>query len=149
MQGFEGTKERIKQMFDKIELSVSSYDTAWVAMVPSPDSPQDPCFPQCIHWLMENQLNDGSWGLPNRPSWLVKDTLSCTLASVLALKRWGIGEEQMHKGKFSLPSFLLLPYISLVYTAQVFFFLSQASNLLNQTLFRLMMGSNIRLLALM
>ncbi|KAK3220893.1 hypothetical protein Dsin_014863 [Dipteronia sinensis] len=85
-------------MFDKIELSVSSYDTAWVAMVPSPDSPQYPCFPECMIWLMQNQLHDGSWGLPDRPSWLVKDALSCTLASVLALKRWGIGEENMNKG---------------------------------------------------
>ncbi|KAK1577799.1 hypothetical protein Q3G72_024934 [Acer saccharum] len=93
----ERSKERIKKMFDKIELSVSSYDTAWVAMVPSPDSPQDPCFPECMSWLMENQLHDGSWGLPDRPSWLVKDALSCTLASVLALKRWGIGEENMNK----------------------------------------------------
>ncbi|KAK9266673.1 hypothetical protein L1049_005509 [Liquidambar formosana] len=29
---------------------------------------------------------------------LVKDTLSSTLACVLALKRWGVGEEQMNKG---------------------------------------------------
>ncbi|XP_031283334.1 ent-kaur-16-ene synthase, chloroplastic-like isoform X2 [Pistacia vera] len=94
----ERTKERINKMFDKVDLSVSSYDTAWVAMVPSPDSPQAPCFPQCINWLLDNQLHDGSWGLPQRPSLLVKDALSCTLASVLALKRWGIGEEEMNKG---------------------------------------------------
>ncbi|KAJ0042978.1 hypothetical protein Pint_18083 [Pistacia integerrima] len=91
-------KEKIKKLFDKIDLSVSSYDTACVAMVPSPDSPQTPCFPQCVNWLLDNQLHDGSWGLPQRPSWLVKDALSCTLACVLALKRWGIGEEQMSKG---------------------------------------------------
>ncbi|XP_044468247.1 ent-kaurene synthase, chloroplastic isoform X3 [Mangifera indica] len=93
-----GTKERIKKIFYNTDLSVSSYDTAWVAMVPSPDTLQSPCFPQCINWLLDNQLQDGSWGLPQRPSWLVKDALSCTLASVLALKRWGIGEEQMSKG---------------------------------------------------
>ncbi|KAK1575940.1 hypothetical protein Q3G72_009632 [Acer saccharum] len=98
MQGFESSKERIKRLFDKIELSVSSYDTAWVAMVPSPDSLLDPCFPECINWLMDNQLHDGSWGLSDRPSWLVKDALSCTLATVLALKRWSVGEEQMNKG---------------------------------------------------
>ncbi|KAK2654429.1 hypothetical protein Ddye_014285 [Dipteronia dyeriana] len=95
---FESSKERIKKLFDKIELSGSSYDTAWVAMVPSPDSPLDPCFPECINWLMDNQLHDGSWGLSDRPSWLVKDALSSTLATVLALKRWSIGEEQMNKG---------------------------------------------------
>ena len=32
-------------MFDKVELSVSSYDTAWMAMVPCPNSPQAPFFP--------------------------------------------------------------------------------------------------------
>ncbi|KAH9677048.1 Ent-kaur-16-ene synthase [Citrus sinensis] len=85
-------------MFDKIELSFSPYDTAWVAMVPSLELPQAPCFPQCINWLLDNQVNDGSWGLHNRPSWLVKDAVLCTLACVLALKRWGIGEEQMNKG---------------------------------------------------
>lgn len=98
LQQLNGTKERIKKIFYNTDLSVSSYDTAWVAMVPSPDTLQSPCFPQCINWLLDNQLQDGSWGLPQRPSWLVKDALSCTLASVLALKRWGIGEEQMSKG---------------------------------------------------
>ncbi|KAJ0098868.1 hypothetical protein Patl1_20768 [Pistacia atlantica] len=70
-----GAKEKIKKLFDKIDLSVSSYDTACVAMVPSPYSPQTPCFPQCVNWLLDNQLHDGSWGLPQRPSWLVKDAL--------------------------------------------------------------------------
>nr|APR63757.1 hypothetical protein [Populus tomentosa] len=95
---FHGTKERIKKMFYKIELSVSSYDTAWVAMVPSPDCPETPCFPECTKWILENQLGDGSWSLPHRHPLLVKDALSSTLACILALKRWGIGEEQINKG---------------------------------------------------
>ncbi|GLU05094.1 hypothetical protein SLE2022_222130 [Rubroshorea leprosula] len=95
---FEGIKERIKKMFDQIDLSVSFYDTAWVAMVPSPNSPQTPCFPQCLYWLLDNQLYDGSWSLPNRHPLLTKDAISSTLACVLALRRWGIGEEQMKRG---------------------------------------------------
>lgn len=95
---FEGTKERIKKIFDQIELSVSSYDTAWVAMVPSPTSPQNPCFPACLNWLLDNQLSDGSWGPPNHHPLLTKDTLSSTLACILALRRWGVGEQQMTKG---------------------------------------------------
>ncbi|PIA38079.1 hypothetical protein AQUCO_02800016v1, partial [Aquilegia coerulea] len=94
----EGTKERISQMFNKIELSVSSYDTAWVAMVPSLNSPASPYFPECLSWLLENQLSDGSWGLTDRHPLLVKDTLASTLASILALKRWNIGEEHVNKG---------------------------------------------------
>lgn len=85
-------------MFNKVELSVSSYDTAWVAMVPSQSSLREPLFPQCVKWLLENQLSDGAWGLPHRHSLLVKDALLSTLASVLALKQWNVGEEQINKG---------------------------------------------------
>ncbi|CAM8931103.1 unnamed protein product [Rhodiola kirilowii] len=85
-------------MFDKVELSVSAYDTAWVAMVPSPTSPNKPCFPQCLNWLLNNQLFDGSWGINPHEPMLVKDMLSSTLACVLSLKKWGVGEEQMNKG---------------------------------------------------
>ncbi|XP_038689056.1 ent-kaurene synthase, chloroplastic-like isoform X4 [Tripterygium wilfordii] len=95
---FQETKERIKKMFDKTELSVSAYDTAWVAMVSSPNSRQAPCFPECVNWLLDNQLSDGSWGLPPHHPLLVKDALSSTLACLLALKRWGLGEQQMTKG---------------------------------------------------
>lgn len=100
----EGTKQRIKTMFDKVELSVSSYDTAWVAMVPCPNTPQAPFFPQCVNWLLDNQLHDGSWGLPNRDPFLVKDALLSTLACILPLKQWGVGEEQMNKGLFFIES---------------------------------------------
>ncbi|KAF5184196.1 Ent-kaur-16-ene synthase protein [Thalictrum thalictroides] len=85
-------------MFNKVEISVSSYDTAWVAMVPSKDSPGSPYFPQCINWLLENQHPDGSWGLPRHHRLLVKDTLLSTLASILALKTWNIGEDHVNKG---------------------------------------------------
>nr|ASJ80909.1 ent-kaurene synthase [Camellia sinensis] len=95
---FDGPKERIKKLFNEVQLSVSSYDTAWVALVPSPNSFGTPCFPECIGWLLDNQLSDGSWGLPHRHPLLIKDALSSTLASILALKRWGVGEEQINKG---------------------------------------------------
>ncbi|GKV06797.1 hypothetical protein SLEP1_g18638 [Rubroshorea leprosula] len=69
-----------------------------VAMVPSPNSPQTPCFPQGLYWLLDDQLYDGSWSLPNRHPLLTKDAISSTLACVLALRQWGIGEEQMERG---------------------------------------------------
>ncbi|XP_028773298.1 ent-kaur-16-ene synthase, chloroplastic-like [Neltuma alba] len=94
----EGTKEKIKKMFNKVELSISSYDTAWVAMVPSINSPNVPFFPECVNWLLENQLFDGSWGLPGHDPLLLKDALLSTLASVLALKQWGVGEQQTTRG---------------------------------------------------
>ncbi|CAL5405014.1 unnamed protein product [Camellia sinensis] len=95
---FDGTKERIKKLFNEVQLSVSSYDTAWVALVPSPNSFGTPCFPECIGWLLDNRLSNGSWGLLHRHPLLIKDALSSTLASILALKRWGVGEEQINKG---------------------------------------------------
>ncbi|GMH02876.1 hypothetical protein Nepgr_004715 [Nepenthes gracilis] len=95
---FEDSKETIKKLFDKVELSVSAYDTAWVAMVPSPNSPGRPCFPGSINWILENQQRDGSWGLPDRHPLLIKDSLMSTLACVLALRRWCVGEGQMTKG---------------------------------------------------
>ncbi|CAJ2659138.1 unnamed protein product [Trifolium pratense] len=95
---FEDTKERIKNMFNKVELSISSYDTAFVAMIPSSASPHAPFFPQCLNWLLDNQLLDGSWGLPDRHPLLINDALLSTLACILALKQWGIGEDKMNKG---------------------------------------------------
>ncbi|XP_045799668.1 ent-kaur-16-ene synthase, chloroplastic-like [Trifolium pratense] len=95
---FEDKKERIKNMFNKVELSISSYDTAFVAMIPSSASPHAPFFPQCLNWLLDNQLVDGSWGLPDRHPLLINDALLSTLACILALKQWGIGEDKMNKG---------------------------------------------------
>lgn len=97
------TKERIRKLFNNVELSVSSYDTAWVAMVPSPNSTKSPCFPDCLNWLMDNQLDDGSWGLHHHPQ-SSKDTLSSTLACILALKRWNVGNYQINKGLHFLES---------------------------------------------
>ncbi|KAK1397770.1 Ent-kaur-16-ene synthase protein [Heracleum sosnowskyi] len=96
--GNERRKERIRSLFNKVELSVSTYDTAWVAMVPSPHHSQAPCFSRCVDWILDNQLSDGSWGLPQQSIRLIKDDLSSTLACILALKRWGVGEEQINRG---------------------------------------------------
>ena len=98
MQSIDETMERIRKLFHEVDCSVSSYDTAWVAMVPDPHSSKAPLFPKCINWIIGNQLHDGSWTLPHRHPLLLKDVSSSTLACVLAPKTWGIGEEQMHKG---------------------------------------------------
>ncbi|CAN1852503.1 Ent-kaur-16-ene synthase, chloroplastic [Linum perenne] len=105
-QGIDETRDRIKKLFDdksKIQLSASPYDTAWVAMVPSPaNSLVKPCFPECVNWILDNQRDDGSWGLnfgdinESSSNLLVKDTMSSTLACILALKRWGIGDQHIH-----------------------------------------------------
>ncbi|PKA52242.1 Ent-kaur-16-ene synthase, chloroplastic [Apostasia shenzhenica] len=88
----------VKESLFKVELSVSSYDTAWVAMVPSPGFVNTPCFPECVDWMIDNQLPDGSWGLPHHDPFLIKDILSSTLACILALSRWNVGEEHVKRG---------------------------------------------------
>ncbi|KAL0312162.1 UNVERIFIED_CONTAM: Cis-abienol synthase, chloroplastic [Sesamum radiatum] len=59
---------------------------------------KQPCFPQCLDWIMENQNPDGSWGLqcPAHPL-LVKDSLSFTLACLLALRKWDVGPQLVQR----------------------------------------------------
>ncbi|KAH9310980.1 hypothetical protein KI387_026015, partial [Taxus chinensis] len=48
---------RVRRLFSEIEsrqTSVSAYDTAWVAMVPSMENSQSPQFPQCLRFIREN-----------------------------------------------------------------------------------------------
>jgi halimadienyl-diphosphate synthase len=62
-------------------ISPSAYETAWVAMVRDPRSPQSLAFPDSLTWLLRTQQRDGSWGPPAPFSILP------TLAAVLALKK--------------------------------------------------------------
>lgn len=89
---------RIKRMFSEIkniQTSASAYDTAWVAMVPSLDNSQQPQFPQCLSWIIDNQLSDGSWGVPHL---IIKDRLCHTLACVIALRKWNAGNQNVETG---------------------------------------------------
>lgn len=83
---------------DENKLPVSSYDTAWVAMVPSQNGSKQPLFPECLDWIMENQQPDGSWALDPTHPLLVKDSLSSTLACLLALHKWDAGDQLVNKG---------------------------------------------------
>jgi hypothetical protein len=104
----DGTGEmerRIRdQLLDPDAASPSPYDTAWVAMVPSSSSPpRAPRFPRCLDWILRNQNADGSWrpkldGAGAVDPSLVKDALSSTMACVLALTTWGVGDRHVKKG---------------------------------------------------
>ncbi|CAN1223527.1 Ent-kaur-16-ene synthase, chloroplastic [Linum perenne] len=101
LQQHRGQEEkRVRKMKElllrkEVDISVSPYDTAWVSMV---GNGTDPRYPQSLRWVMENQLSDGSWASHPSDPLLVKDSLSSTLASVLALRRWGVGDQLIHRG---------------------------------------------------
>jgi hypothetical protein len=78
-------------------ISVSPYDTAWVALVPALDGSGGPQFPKSLQWIIDNQLPDGNWG---EPDLLLGFDRACnTLACVIALKTWGCGAENVERGK--------------------------------------------------
>lgn len=94
MRNKENPKEvlvnNIKQVLNKLgdsEMSVSAYDTAWVAKIPDAKDPSVPMFPQCLKWLQNNQNKDGSWGNRLNPEYYY-DKIICTLAVVISLKIW-------------------------------------------------------------
>ncbi|KAH7437474.1 hypothetical protein KP509_05G074100 [Ceratopteris richardii] len=90
---------RVKAMFQNMnlgEVSLSSYDTAWVALVPSLHDPRIPQFPQCLDWIERNQLPDGSWG--DKEMFLAFERVCNTLACVVALKTWNRCRWGVQKG---------------------------------------------------
>ncbi|RCV43020.1 hypothetical protein SETIT_9G262400v2 [Setaria italica] len=77
------------------EISVSAYDTAWVALVPKLDG-EGPQFPATVRWIVDNQLPDGSWGDPALFS--AYDRMTNTLACVVALTKWSLEPEKCKTG---------------------------------------------------
>jgi hypothetical protein len=78
------------------EISISAYDTAWVALVKKTDGDKGPQFPSSISWIVHNQMSDGSWG--DEAYFMLQDRMINTLACVIALKSWNTHEEKCEKG---------------------------------------------------
>lgn len=81
---------------DDGEISVSAYDTAWVALVEDMNKAGTPQFPSSLQWIVDNQLHDGSWG--DNKIFLAHDRILNTLASVIALKSWNVHPVKMERG---------------------------------------------------
>ncbi|MED6221373.1 Gly-Xaa carboxypeptidase [Stylosanthes scabra] len=78
------------------ELTMSSYDTAWVGLIEDVNGGNVPQFPSCLEWIASNQLPDGSWG--DAHFFSPRDRLLNTLACVIALTKWNLHPEMCHKG---------------------------------------------------
>lgn len=93
-------------------ISVSPYDTAWIAIIKNIDGHDTPQFPSSLDWIVRNQLPDGSWGDAN--FFCASDRLMNTLACVIALRLWNVHGHKTIKGQFSmLKSNLLYSMIGL------------------------------------
>nr|QIA61387.1 terpene synthase 2 [Chiococca alba] len=84
------------QSMDDGEISMSAYDTAWVALVEDINGSSYPQFPMSLEWIANNQLPDGSWG--DGSIFSVHDRIISTLGCVLALKSWNMHPDKSEKG---------------------------------------------------
>lgn len=79
------------------KISISAYDTAWVALVEDVNGTGSPQFPSSLEWIANNQLEDGSWGY--KEIFSVHDRIISTLACVIALKSWNLHLKKCNKGR--------------------------------------------------
>ncbi|KAK9924707.1 hypothetical protein M0R45_033061 [Rubus argutus] len=79
-------------------VSPSPYDTAWLAMIPNPQVPDQPLFRGCLDWVLRNQKPGGFWasGTTNMMSSI--ESLTATLACIVALTTWNVGHTAIQKG---------------------------------------------------
>ncbi|KAL2535657.1 Ent-copalyl diphosphate synthase [Forsythia ovata] len=78
------------------EASVSAYDTAWVALVEDIGGSGEPQFPSSLDWVVNHQLDDGSWG--DMATFTAHDRIINTLACVVALRSWNMHPDKSEKG---------------------------------------------------
>ncbi|KAG8375379.1 hypothetical protein BUALT_Bualt10G0093900 [Buddleja alternifolia] len=89
----------IRSMLSTIEdgrISVSPYNTAWVALIKDIQGRDIPQFPSSLEWIAQNQLPDGSWG--DEHVFCAYDRLLNTLACVVALRSWNVHADKSEKG---------------------------------------------------
>ncbi|XP_058202818.1 (E,E)-geranyllinalool synthase-like [Rhododendron vialii] len=98
-------REEIFSTFDVYNsfVSASVYDTAWLAMIPA-ENPNKfeqccgPMFKGCLEWVLNNQKEEGFWGERYMNGLPTIDSLPSTLACIVALKKWNLGDTNINKG---------------------------------------------------
>ncbi|EEF40889.1 Alpha-bisabolene synthase, putative [Ricinus communis] len=79
-------------------IAASAYDTAWLAMVPNNSDPSQPMFMNCVNWVLINQKEVGFWGEGDGHGMPTIECLPATIACMIALKKWNIGQTMINKG---------------------------------------------------
>lgn len=100
-----------KEMFSNQEFNtfvtpISAYDTAWLAMISYNNQEEainghsfsGPMFKSCLNWILNNQNEQGFWGESNGENLPTIYALTATLACMIALKKWNVGETNIKKG---------------------------------------------------
>ncbi|KAL3675072.1 hypothetical protein R1sor_025020 [Riccia sorocarpa] len=85
-----------RDVFKVDHFTASSYDTAWVAMIPN-DNNDGPLYSESLHWLSCNQHQDGSWA--GESTVCLFDSVLSTLACVVALRTWNTCSSCIRKGE--------------------------------------------------
>ncbi|KAK4340579.1 hypothetical protein RND71_039080 [Anisodus tanguticus] len=87
------------QDFNTFVTQTSAYDTAWLAMIPyNNQEANGPMFESCLNWILSNQNEQGFWGESNGENLPTIYSLPTTLACMVALKKWNVGESHIRKG---------------------------------------------------
>ncbi|XP_049396479.1 S-linalool synthase [Solanum stenotomum] len=87
--------------FNTFFTKTSTYDIAWLAMIPFNNQEKEangPMFESCLNWILNNQNEQGFWGESNGENLPTINTLPITLACMVALKKWNVGERHIRKG---------------------------------------------------
>ncbi|XP_071918002.1 copalyl diphosphate synthase 1, chloroplastic-like isoform X2 [Coffea arabica] len=87
--------KRLLRTMDDGRITISAYDTAWIALIEDVNGSDNPQFPSSLQWIIDNQLPDGSWG---EAHFCPYDRLLNTLACVIALKSWTTHEDKIAEG---------------------------------------------------
>ncbi|XP_044495338.1 (E,E)-geranyllinalool synthase isoform X2 [Mangifera indica] len=95
----EEIKEGVFRNVDPYTLvSLSAYDTAWLAMIPDSNEPFRPMFKDCLNWVLDNQRQEGWWGVCDSHGNPTIESLSATLVCIIVLKQWNVGKANIDKG---------------------------------------------------
>nr|AIL54747.1 putative geranyllinalool synthase [Nicotiana benthamiana] len=95
------------QEFNTFLTPISAYDTAWLAMISYNNNQEKainghsfsgPMFESCLNWILNNQNEQGFWGESNGENLPTISSLTATLACMIALKKWNVGETNIKKG---------------------------------------------------